>query len=648
MQHTVKMHFVSQHLASATIATLALSASSALAAPSGPSQQDQLVLNTPQLENAANVALGPFAWLGSKVAEGVSTLWHQAPSGSHVQQAGSWSPPSLPHWNEVLGCKDDDTSKSTIWELINSNEHTTQLAHVLNYSSDATKDLLANGTDLTVFAPINQQRRGPPHHGDHGHDHADLASRFSTATNGEDVWAKVDALIKVYESIVVITDDDKDRKERHRKILTHIIDAVISYHVVDSPVSLTGRQMADNSTVATKLKTNWRKLNDEQPWRVKVSGQLLPFPSLKLNYYSTVVKPDVKASNGLVHAIRFPLLPPPSILQSLYFATPELSGTSLGLLKSGGEGYLALPKGNATETDLEQTALDNFMTLAHADPQIHLPGPGTAAATFVVPSNWAWRRLPPAIRLFLLSPWGEHWLGKLFMLHAIPHDIVFADSVHHVKAVKASSTDGPLSKTEEFDVPLPANLRPHPRDHTGKVIHDIKTKIPGLPHLPTHHNEDISILKANVTHFKFLTALPKIDWKKYKHHPRHGGDDDKKLFGLENDSDDDEGGHEGHKHYESVNVSVYRYHILPGNVDPVQTRVTVQGVPVWYQDIPSANGVMHVTHSFIMPNHLRKRRGQHSEVESQMDVSEGVKNMWEALYADASRVGYPIYDDEAE
>ncbi len=45
-----------------------------------------------------------------------------------------------------------DYEDQTIWEIINGNDEFKQLAHVLNYSSDATKDIFKKKNNLTFFA----------------------------------------------------------------------------------------------------------------------------------------------------------------------------------------------------------------------------------------------------------------------------------------------------------------------------------------------------------------------------------------------------------------------------------------------------------------------------------------------------------------
>ncbi len=523
-------------------------------------------------------------------------------------------------------------------------------------------------------APVNQEyehHHPPP---GHGGDHALAASQ--ALQGAQDVWATLSEHITNFHAEG--DDDDKD-KERRRRILAKIIDAVISYHLVDSDEPLTGRELADNSSVATHLHTDWKKLNDGQHWRVKVNQKLLP-PGLELNYYSRVVRPDVEASNGLLHAIKFPLLPPPSILQALYFGTPYLSGSTAALGKSGGLGYLSLPhtsSGNHSHFSAALHGEDEHRHRPHG-----YPGPGTSASTFFVPGNTAWAFLPAKIRLFLLSPWGERWVSALFMLHALPHDVVFADSIHHVKAHKASPKVG-----EQIDVAVPLSVvgaaagappapvdwhmpkmpkipglpgqgddgehppppPPHPpKPPHGPPGHDGPRRPPGgphppppPPHAPPHDGEPHRPPghRGNVTHYRFDSVLPKIDWKKWEEHRRnrhrHGDDEgEKDLLSFAVDDK---------HHFEKVNVDVWRYHILPGGRGPLQTRVVVQGNAVWAQDIPAANGALHVIGKFILPEHLKDHHGKpgkdHKNKEAQQN-DDGVATLWRQIAAEAEHAGF--------
>jgi len=56
---------------------------------------------------------------------------------------------------------------------------------------------------------------------------------------------------------------------------------------------------------------------------------------------------------------------------------------------------------------------------------------------------------------------------------------------------------------------------------------------------------------------------------------------------------------------------------LPGGHGPLQTRMDVQGVPVSIQDIPAANGVVHLLNAFIKPADHDEHRGVWNEIESE-------------------------------
>ena len=72
---------------------------------------------------------------------------------------------------------------------------------------------------------------------------------------------------------------------------------------------------------------------------------------------------------------------------------------------------------------------------------------GVPAETVFVPTNLAWLRLPFIFRAYLFSPWGYHLLQKVFMLHSLPSDIVYADFVHHVKRGKGKGVVEPREVT---------------------------------------------------------------------------------------------------------------------------------------------------------------------------------------------------------
>lgn len=81
--------------------------------------------------------------------------------------------------------------------------------------------------------------------------------------------------------------------------------------------------------------------------------------------------------------------------------------------------------------------------------------------------------------------------------------------------------------------------------------------------------------------------------------------------------------------FEEVDVEVARYYLLPGGRGPLQTRMSVQGVPVLLQDIPSANGVWHTITSFIKPK------------------GHGKEGLWGAIALEAEEKGFGKIDLES-
>ncbi|EPQ30418.1 uncharacterized protein PFL1_01944 [Pseudozyma flocculosa PF-1] len=357
---------------------------------------------------------------------------------------------------------DGDEGKS-ILDIINGNDDFRQLAHVLNYSSDSTKQLLdSKDKKLTFFAPVNWHGE---HHGgdgdDHDGDHQALAHRHAATQH----WNFIEHHIALFEQDYGVAshggghDDDDDNKKRRREIIQHLIDAEAYYHLVRSDEPIDSKTLAENSTVASQLNTGTEhRYNDGTDWRIRVGKSLLPIPGIYLNTYSRVVKPDLKAQNGLIHAIKYPLLLPPDVLQSLFFGQTTFSTTTSALQKVHAAKYLAYRPfhghghGHGHHDGKDGDDKDSF--------------PGVAAETFFAPTNLAWSKLPFTFRAYLFSPWGYHLLQKVFMLHSLPSDIVYADFVHHVERSKKHrgpatpreiSVDDDSQKTSyTFDSVLPA------------------------------------------------------------------------------------------------------------------------------------------------------------------------------------------------
>ncbi len=308
-----------------------------------------------------------------------------------------------------------------------------------------------------------------------------------------------------------------------------MIDAAALYHLVRSDVALDAKAIADNSSVATWLNTGKAHANnDGTDWRVRTGKSLLPLPSVYLNFYSRVVRPDIRLRTGASSMpSRSPCFHPltsfrASSLVRLRFRPPPRACRRCMLPSTSptapGHSHRRHHHHGGHEHDGK-----NVIEAWHHESNGTFDG--VPAETFFAPTNLAWSRLPFAFRAYLFSPWGYHLLQKIFMLHSLPSDIVYADFIHHVK-------------------------------HSGKAAPQVvQTTVEG------YH--------ANKTSHTFDTVLPAINGKKGE--------------------------------FETLDVDVYRYYLLPGEKGPLQTRMVVQNVSVIIQDVPAANGVIHLVDKFIRP-----------------------------------------------
>ncbi|KAN0064835.1 hypothetical protein ACQY0O_001892 [Thecaphora frezii] len=464
----------------------------------------------------------------------------------------------------------DADEDKTILDIINSSDEFRQLAHVLNYSSPAIKQLLSsNDRKLTFFAPVNWHKEHD-HHDHHDHDDDLKAAGLPELSQGHasvQHWRMIEQQIASYERDVRAGNhdsDDDDEKKRKREIIRHLIDSEALYHLVRSEEPLDAKNLADNSSVATHLNTGTaHKYNDGTDWRIRTGKSLLPVPAIYLNLYSRVVKPDIKAQNGLIHAIKYPLVLPPDVLQSLFFGQTTFSTSTSGLQKVHAAKYLAYRPYHHSGPHSHQDDEDGAHHRLHhgGDGKGNDTFPGVPAETIFVPTNLAWTKLPFSFRAYLFSPWGYHLLQKVFMLHSLPADIVYADFVHHVH-----------------------------HEHEGD-----QARRAAAPRPTTTVSLSGDLIKTSYT---FDSVLPALD------------------------------GSEGK--FETVDVDVYRYYLLPGGKGPLQTRVVVQGVPVVLQDIPAANGVFHAIDAFIKPK------------------GHPHKGLWAEIAREAEVKGFGSVDLEAE
>jgi hypothetical protein len=163
----------------------------------------------------------------------------------------------------------------------------------------------------------------PPHHRRHHRLN-------TTALSLEDPAALLEAyssydlpevIAEIEELESRLTSDPGKDKERRRQFIRLLVKAILYYHVIPNAVDI--ESLTHNTTYATNLIVPDDAL-DKEALRVRVSTKVLP-PSVQINFFSTVVKPNIGTKNGVIHVINHPLFPPPSIFQEI-FLIPRIFG----------------------------------------------------------------------------------------------------------------------------------------------------------------------------------------------------------------------------------------------------------------------------------------------------------------------------------
>lgn len=137
--------------------------------------------------------------------------------------------------------------------------------------------------------------------------------------------------------------------------------------------------------------------------------------AVKLNFYSTVTKNDIKAKNGYLHSISKPLFPPPSVLDSAFLFPTKFSTFTSAIQKVGGEGAIGY---EYSKHESEKAKHPVFV--------------GAPAVTAFVPTNEAFGKLPEKLVFYLFSPFGERALRAVLQYHILPHHILFSEHLHKV------------------------------------------------------------------------------------------------------------------------------------------------------------------------------------------------------------------------
>ncbi|KAF9532376.1 FAS1 domain-containing protein [Crepidotus variabilis] len=343
----------------------------------------------------------------------INEPWHyDSPIGQFPAQV-------RPHINSHPHHHDEEAT-GTIYETLAKNPKFSKVTKALDFVEDIATLLNSTDAKLTFFAPPDEALRRPKRHEDRHARWAsviayeDDAAGMSANRFSEDLPGALDLLEDLDHPSW--PSDPKKRKA----ILKVIIRALLKYHIIPED-GYDSAQLGRNTTYATGLKVS--ALFDAQPFRLRVEQKAI-LPLTTINFYARIIHPNIKATNGFIHAINHPLLPPPTIFQELFFIPQVFSIFTSTLQRSN------LTLG----TDLSWSKETGLV--------------GARVATVFAPINRAFERLPKKLQFFLFSPFGAHVLKKLLQYHIVPETALFSD-YSHTRKVEKQAIDFENHQVEE-------------------------------------------------------------------------------------------------------------------------------------------------------------------------------------------------------
>lgn len=260
---------------------------------------------------------------------------------------------------------------STIYEQISENKHTRIFTHIINQYDEIVEYLNStSATNYTVFVPIDAAFEGF-HHKNHS---------FS------------------------------------KEAILHWLE----YHI--SPEVFTLHDFFNVQTVPT---LRHEVTESEFPQRIST---LLTRKGLTLNFHSHVIRGDIPATNGIIHAIDKLLIPALSTKTAIELVPSLFSTLDLALIKTG--------------------------LIKKLDPSTAKIG-----GTFFAPTNQAFAKLPAKVNAFLFSPAGQKYLKALLKYHVVPGHTVFTDAYYKAKADDGEDEESLIAK-KHLDLPTYLDKKP--------------------------------------------------------------------------------------------------------------------------------------------------------------------------------------------
>ncbi|CAN8096215.1 unnamed protein product [Discula destructiva] len=243
--------------------------------------------------------------------------------------------------DEDLGIDGRGKPNLTIYQLISKSKYTTKFAKLVDDYDDIVQLLNSTEANYTLFVPV-----------DSAFEH--------------------------------IPEDNKPSKE--------FVEAVLKYHI-GLGLYPAGRVLVTH-TLPSALD---EPLLGDKPQRLRTSVGLLS--GVRVNFYSKVLAVDIGAKNGVIHAVKSILVPPPFVGRELSLFPSTFSTLLLAFDKT------------------------NFTQFIHG---IKMTG-----STVFAPDNAAFAKLGPAANAFLFNTEkGLGYLKAILKYHVVPDETVYSDAYY--------------------------------------------------------------------------------------------------------------------------------------------------------------------------------------------------------------------------
>ncbi|KAL1981266.1 hypothetical protein VTN96DRAFT_2865 [Rasamsonia emersonii] len=295
---------------------------------------------------------------------------------------------------------------------------------------DELNDVLGHRKHRPLPPPRRPPHRPPPQrppfdepeddmpHG--GHQPNQTIYQFISESEHTRIFAKIieefDEVVdylnstKANYTVFVPVDAAFQKFKHHPKPTKEFVLKWLEYHV--SPGLYTRRTFFSAQTVPTLLKEENNSFN---PQRISTQVGL---KGLTLNFHSHVIRSNIFATNGVIHALDDVLFLPFSAVDTIDIVPSLLSTLNLGLVKTG---------------------LVDFL------------GPDTpkSGGTLFAPTNHAFAKLGPKINGFLFSRLGQKYLKALLKYHIVANRTLFSDAYYGPK----NESDFTVVNGQHVDLP---------------------------------------------------------------------------------------------------------------------------------------------------------------------------------------------------